>query len=146
MTEPEFTVTVQDWSTAARHSRRVREQVFVQEQGVPLELEWDGLDGQCIHAVARLSGGEAIGTARITARGRIGRMAVLQSWRGRGVGSALLQALLSESRKRNIPTPHLHAQSHALGFYERHGFRVIGGEFMDAGIPHRKMVYDERAC
>lgn len=76
--------------------------------------------------------------------GTIGRMAVLKDWRGRGVGRALLQTLLDLAVRQGLPRVTLSAQTHALGFYERAGFHVVGEPFMDAGIPHRKMVRDLR--
>lgn len=133
-------VRVVSWDQARAGASAVREQVFVHEQHVPLELEWDGLDPQCVHVIARDGNGDIIGTARMLADGHIGRMAVLPAWRGRGVGSALLRALLEEARQRGIEHPFLHAQTSATGFYRRHGFAIAGKEFMDAGIPHVTMV------
>lgn len=119
--------------------RAVREQVFIQEQHVPVALEWDGLDDEAIHVVALDKHNQVIGTARILQDGHIGRMAVLPVWRHQGVGSAMLQELLMIARQRKLPKVYLHAQTSATGFYERHGFHVLGEEFMDAGIPHRHM-------
>ncbi len=119
--------------------RRVREQVFMREQGVPEELEWDGEDAQAIHVIARNDDGEVIGTGRLLRNGHIGRMAVLADWRGRGVGSALLSALLEEARRLGLKQVFLHAQLQAIGFYARHGFKTHGNVFPDAGIPHRSM-------
>ncbi len=127
--------------------RRVREQVFMREQGVPEELEWDGEDPRAIHVVARNDDGEVIGTGRLLADGHIGRLAVLPPWRGRGVGSALLQALLDAARGLGLKQVFLHARLQALGFYARHGFKATGNVFPDAGIPHRTMrrPLDEKA-
>jgi predicted GNAT family N-acyltransferase len=119
--------------------------VFVREQGVPEELEWDGLDPACIHVLAWDDSGAAIGTARLHPKGKIGRMAVLKEWRGRGVGRAMLRALLEVASERGLTTVELGAQIQAIGFYEREGFRVSGDIFMDAGIPHRKMALDLRS-
>ncbi|MEJ2345323.1 MAG: GNAT family N-acetyltransferase [Gammaproteobacteria bacterium] len=135
-------VRVVSWDQARPGASAVREQVFVHEQHVPPELEWDGLDPRCVHVVARVGSGEVVGTARMLADGHIGRMAVLPAWRGRGVGSALLRALLEEARRRGIEHPFLHAQTTAVGFYLRHGFAIAGNEFIDAGIPHVAMVRD----
>lgn len=117
----------------------VREAVFVREQGVPAELEWDGLDAAALHAVAIATSGHAIGTARLLDDGHIGRMAVLAPWRGRGVGSAMLERLLEAARDRGLPAVLLNAQTHAIAFYARHGFAREGSEFLDAGIPHVAM-------
>lgn len=135
-------VELTDWTTTGSAIRAIRETVFIHEQGVPVELEWDGLDASCSHVLAWNDHGKAIGTARMQPNGTIGRMAVLKQWRGRGVGKALLQALLDLAATQGLPRVTLSAQIHARGFYERAGFHVVGEPFMDAGIPHRKMVKD----
>lgn len=133
-------VELTDWTTTGSAIRAIRETVFIHEQGVPVELEWDGLDSACAHVLAWNDRGEAIGTARMQQNGTIGRMAVLKDWRGRGVGRALLRTLLDLAARRGLSRVTLSAQTHALGFYERAGFDVVGEPFIDAGIPHRKMV------
>jgi len=133
-------VRLADWGADAPLLRAVREAVFMIEQGVPAELEWDGLDPDCAHALALSARGEAIGAARLTPDGHIGRMAVLAPWRGQGVGRALLEAMLSEARRRGFPQVALNAQTHAQGFYQRFGFARQGDEFPDAGIPHVRMT------
>ncbi len=135
-------LTLVPWETSESIIRGIRELVFVREQGVPEELEWDGLDPACLHILAWSDSDDAIGTARLQPDGKIGRMAVLKEWRGRGVGRAMLQALLKAAIERGLPKVELAAQTQAIGFYEREGFRAIGEVFMDAGIPHRKMVLD----
>lgn len=135
-------VELVDWGEAEPTIRTIRETVFIVEQGVPEGLEWDGLDPLCAHVLAWNDLGEAIGTARMQPKGSIGRMAVLKDWRGRGVGRALLQTLLDLAVRQGLSSVTLTAQTHALGFYERAGFHVVGDPFMDAGIPHRKMVRD----
>ncbi len=140
-----FTVRVLAWSDAAALARPVREEVFVDEQGVPLEEEWDGHDASCRHALALDAEGAAIGTARLLPEGRIGRMAVRRPWRGRGVGTALMRALLGEARAAGMSEITLHAQTHAAGFYRRFGFSARGGEFEEAGIPHVEMTLELRA-
>ncbi len=132
-------VELVEWHRAGPGIRAIRETVFIHEQGVPVDLEWDGLDSSCAHVLAWNDCGEAIGTARMQPSGTIGRMAVLKDWRGRGVGRALLETLLDLAVRQGLPHVTLSAQTHALGFYERAGFRVTGEPFMDAGIPHRKM-------
>ncbi len=133
-------VKLVDWVDAEPLIRPVRETVFIHEQAVPEELEWDGLDPQCAHVLAWNDQGDAIGTARMQANGTIGRMAVLKDWRGRGAGRALLEALLDCAVRQGLTRVTLSAQTHAIGFYERAGFHVVGELFTDAGIPHRKMV------
>ena len=120
----------------------MREKVFVEEQNVPRELEWDEWDERCDHAVACDSGGRAIGTARLAPDGRLGRMAVLRECRGRGVGAALLEALLGRARELSLSRVSLHAQTHAAGFYRRFGFSERGGEFLEAGLPHFEMTLE----
>lgn len=127
------------WHAAGDLLRAVRKTVFVVEQSVPEQLEWDGLDEQCIHVLAETAAGEAIGTGRLLPDGHIGRMAVLKHWRGKGVGSAILEELIAAARERGFESAALNAQTHALGFYARLGFEVVGDEFMEAGIPHRTM-------
>lgn len=134
-----FRIEAADYATALDDLRRVRETVFVQEQQVPLELEWDALDPYCHHVLARDAGGRPIGTGRLTPERRIGRMAVLAPWRGRGVGDALLEALVAEARRRQWPEVSLHAQVSAEAFYARHGFLPHGERFMEAGIEHQSM-------
>lgn len=130
------------WKEALALARPIREKVFVEEQGVARELEWDDSDASCDHAVAFDGEGRAIGTARLLPEGRIGRMAVLKDWRGRGVGAALLGAMLERASGRGMAVVSLHAQTHAAGFYRRFGFRERGGEFQEAGIPHVEMWLD----
>lgn len=134
-----FTVRILSWSEALPLARPVREKVFIEEQKVPLELEWDEWDERCDHVVAYDAQGHAIGTARLAPDGKLGRMAVLRDWRGRGVGGALLDALLGRARERSLARVTLHAQTHAAGFYRRFGFSERGGEFLEAGIPHLEM-------
>lgn len=127
-----------DWDLDRAALRHVRTRVFIEEQKVPAELEWDELDHTSLHVLA-LAGDEPVGTGRLTPDGHIGRMAVMPSWRGRGVGAALLQHLMQVARARGDAACELNAQVSAVGFYERFGFRAEGEEFMDAGIPHRLM-------
>lgn len=134
-----FTVSAIDYASGVDELRAVREPVFVQEQQVPLELEWDELDPLCVHVIARDTAGRPIGTGRLTPEHKIGRMAVLPEWRGRGVGDALLLALIEQAVQRRWPELHLHAQVSAQGFYAKHGFVPYGERFMEAGIEHQSM-------
>lgn len=142
MPPPDFQVRIADWHTDQAALRAVREAVFVREQGVGLELEWDGRDDAAVHVLAVDARQTAIGTARLLADGHIGRMAVLAPWRRRGVGTALLLRLLETARARALGRVFLDAQTHAVPFYGRHGFQTAGSPFMDAGIPHRRMILD----
>lgn len=134
-----FSIQLMAWSDALPLARAVREKVFIDEQNVPRELEWDEWDERSDHAVALDGGSNAIGTARLLPNGRVGRMAVLRNWRGQGVGAALLEALLRLAGERGMREVTLHAQTHAAGFYRRFGFNARGDEFLEAGIPHVEM-------
>lgn len=119
--------------------RHVREQVFIVEQQCPEDEEWDALDEKSVHALARDHDGRPIGTGRLTPEHKIGRMAVLAAWRGRGVGDAILRLLLEQARAQRRPMVEMHAQTHAIPFYARFGFVVHGEEFLECGILHRMM-------
>lgn len=129
-----------DWSELQALALPVREAVFIHEQGVPAELERDELDPLSRHVVATIDG-RPVGTARLTPEAHIGRMAVLPPWRGRGIGTAMLQALIAQARSQGLPALHLNAQVHAIPFYQRLGFGAEGEVFDDAGLPHRRMHY-----
>ena len=126
------------WNTARAEASRIRLAVFVEEQRVPPEIEMDDKDAACVHALAYAQG-RAVGTGRLLPDGHIGRMAVLKENRSLGVGSAILERLVEEARRRGMKEIVLSAQTHALGFYRRHGFRVAGEVFEEAGIPHQEM-------
>ena len=121
----------------------IRLRVFVREQGVPPEIELDKDDQRAEHLLARIRG-RAVGTARLVVKNRrakIGRMAVLKSYRGKGVGKALLKRAVESARKKKGKMIYLHAQIPVIGFYEKMGFHCVGRPFMEAGIPHRRMVF-----
>ena len=134
-----FHVEAIDYATGLAELRAVRETVFVQEQQVPLEEEWDALDPLCRHVIARDEAGAPIGTGRLTPERRIGRMAVLADWRGQGIGVAMLAALMAEARALGWPVVSLNAQVSAEAFYARQGFIPEGERFMEAGIAHQSM-------
>ena len=134
-----FRVRTADWAADGVALQSVRAAVFVAEQGVPLDLEWDGLDEGCRHLLAEDLPGVPIGCARLLPDGHIGRMAVLAGWRGRGVGRALLRAMLVHAAAAGHDIVRLNAQVHALGFYAREGFEACGDVFDEAGIAHRAM-------
>ncbi|HTL13645.1 MAG TPA: GNAT family N-acetyltransferase [Thermomonas sp.] len=138
--EPGFEVALVDFQSALPALRAVRDEVFLGEQRVPAEIERDALDPACTHALARLADGTPVGTARLAPDGRIGRMAVRAPWRGRGIGDALLRALLDEALRQGRREVRLNAQAGAIDFYLRHGFRPEGGRFQEAGIEHQAMV------
>ncbi len=120
----------------------IRRVVFIVGQDVPEHEERDGKDEEAIHLIARHDG-KAVGTARILlidGVGKIGRVAVLDEMRGKGLGRDIMKAALDELRREGVSKAKLAAQTHALGFYEALGFVAEGPEFMDAGIPHRDMT------
>jgi predicted GNAT family N-acyltransferase len=135
-----FTVRVANWQIDNPAVRSIRETVFIQEQHVPIELEWDQFDEDCLHLLALDNTNKPIGTARLLQDGHIGRMAVLKEWRGYGVGTALLKHLLSEAKTRGLAIAIVNAQTYAVDFYARFGFKSKGDEFLDAGIPHVRML------
>ncbi|MCX4861071.1 GNAT family N-acetyltransferase [Streptomyces canus] len=130
----------------------VRKEVFVGEQGVPEDIEYDAYDAVAVHVLAVREDGVPLGTGRLlhgaaaagktggdVTVGSLGRLAVTQAARGLGVGAALVRAVEDAARARGLVAVDLHAQTHALGFYERLGYVAYGPEFPDAGIPHRAM-------
>lgn len=130
----------------------VRKDVFVAEQGVPEDIEYDTHDAGAVHVLAVAEDGTPLGTARLLhgaaaasknggdpAVGSLGRLAVTRGARGLGVGAALVRAIEGAARDQGLAAVDLHAQTHALGFYERLGYEAYGPEFPDAGMPHRAM-------
>ncbi len=128
-----------DWSGMRHWAEPLRFAVFVEEQKVPADIELDEYDARSVHAVAFDEMGNAVGTGRLLPDGHIGRMAVAQSARGKGIGSALLKALMDEARRIGHVEAVLSAQTHAIDFYRRHGYSVLGDQYDDAGIPHITM-------
>ncbi|RJG04215.1 GNAT family N-acetyltransferase [Noviherbaspirillum sedimenti] len=134
-----FHIELGTWRTLGAAARAVRSEVFIVEQNVPVELEWDEMDEVSLHAIARDASGAACGTGRLLPDGHIGRMAVRRETRGQGVGAAILAALMQAARQRGQSQVMLNAQIQAQGFYARFGFAGEGEEFEDAGIAHIHM-------
>ena len=134
-----FHLVPASWPQDCAALRSVRDAVFIQEQRIAPEDEWDELDEPSRHVLAVDAGGQPIGCARLTPQRRIGRMAVLAAWRGKGVGMALLQHCIAEARALGWSEVQLSAQEHAMRFYARVGFEAYGDTYLDAGIPHRMM-------
>ncbi|WP_162300032.1 GNAT family N-acetyltransferase [Kineobactrum sediminis] len=134
----ELTLRVADWQEDLATLRAIREQVFIIEQAVPREIEWDDKDDTAVHILGTL-GDEPVACGRLLPDGKIGRMAVLAPYRGRGIGAAVLQALVDEAGKQGLDSVYLHAQAHAGDFYARGGFSTYGEPFLEADIPHIAM-------
>ncbi len=137
-------VRVGRWDELGDHARAIRTEVFIEEQNIPAEMEWDAADAGCVHAVAYNRFGLALATGRLLQHvpgvAKIGRMAVSQAMRGSGVGRHVLDALMKAARARGDREAILHAQLSAVSFYARAGFAPRGPEFDEAGIPHVEMV------
>jgi predicted GNAT family N-acyltransferase len=132
-------IALADWWRDADAIRRVRADVFIREQGIPARLEWDGRDADCEHVLAQDVQGQALATARLMPDGRIGRMAVLDGWRRRGIGRRMLELLLQQARQCGLRVTYLHAQLDVADFYRKAGFRDAGEPFVEAGLPHVHM-------
>jgi len=130
-----------NWLEEQQALQCIRRAVFIEEQGVPLDLEWDGEDAHAIHFLLTDKQNQAIACARLLKSGQIGRMAVMPDYRHSGLGKQLLLYVIDWAKKQTYPDLFLHAQNHAIPFYERMGFEVQGQEFMDANIPHHNMIY-----
>jgi YbgC/YbaW family acyl-CoA thioester hydrolase len=142
--EPMVTVKLGSWDELGTHAAAIRTAVFVEEQRIPMDMEWDEADATAVHAVAYNGLGQAIGTGRLllhaTGSGKIGRMAVNRVLRGSSLGRELLEALMAAARERGDAEVMLHAQRTAEGFYSRLGFQPRGEPFDEVDIPHIEMV------
>jgi predicted GNAT family N-acyltransferase len=142
--EPMLHMKTGDWAALGADAGKVRTAVFVQEQGIPMEVEWDEADSTALHAVAYNGLGQGIATGRLVRHadgvGKIGRMAVHRLLRGSRVGADILQTLMDAARERGDREVKLYAQRSAEGFYQRLGFTPRGEPFEEVGIPHIEMV------
>jgi predicted GNAT family N-acyltransferase len=141
MIREDFSLETADWGNDRDRTGlcTVRNAVFVREQNVPPEMEVDDDDPRSLHVLARGPDQAPVGTGRLSPDGKIGRMAVVADWRRAGVGASILRLLLEQARSRGLREVQLHAQTAAAGFYLKHGFHTDGGDFEEAGIPHRLM-------
>ncbi|WP_309094031.1 GNAT family N-acetyltransferase [Streptomyces sp.] len=152
MSEPGYAVRVAEDPADREACFAVRKEVFVGEQGVPEDLEYDAYDAGAVHVLAIREDGVPLGTGRLLVGeaavaqtgadpsvGSLGRLAVAAHARGLGVGLALVRAIEDVARARGLAAVDLHAQTHALGFYERLGYVAHGPEYLEAGIPHQGM-------
>ena len=131
-----------DWLTHSEALRAIRGAVFIEEQGVPKALEWDGEDDVCHHFMAINEAGQRLGCGRLMPNGKIGRMAVLPQFRGQGIGRQILDATIARASELGFRRVTLHAQADAVDFYRKAGFLTEGGEFTEAGIPHQAMALE----
>jgi predicted GNAT family N-acyltransferase len=131
-------IELMSWARARAHASPIRFTVFVEEQGVPREIELDEQDELSIHAVV-FEHDQPVATGRLLPDGHIGRMAVLKAWRNRGIGALMLQSLIARAKERGDREVALSAQVHAVPFYRRHGFVEEGGEYLEASIRHQAM-------
>lgn len=133
-----------DFNDSFADIKKIRTEVFIKEQHVPEELEWDEFDDKATHFLAYYDN-EPVATARLLNNGYIGRMAVLKAYRNRNIGGNMLKYTLEFAAKKSIINIKLSAQKHAVNFYEKHGFIVASDVYMDAGIPHYTMLYNNAA-
>lgn len=136
MSERAYVIRPADWHADNAAIRAIRTRVFIDEQGVPEHEEWDDEDAGSQHFLGYSRKRDAIATGRLQPNGKITRLAVLRDWRGKGVGAALLEALIVAAVREGKAIPWMHAQTSAIGFYERFGFKAEGPTFDEAGIEH----------
>ena len=134
-------ITQVSWREAENYLREVRQMVFVEEQAIAPDFEWDELDASALHILA-LFDNQPIACLRIIDYHKIGRMAVLKEWRGMGLGTALLLEAVAVCKKYGSKSIHLSAQTHAIEFYRKAGFKVTSNEYCDVHIPHVDMQLD----
>ncbi len=135
----EIKVEAARWSEDSKELTKLRTRVFVEEQNVPSSIEIDGLDAECLHVKA-MHDNICIGTGRLLANGYIGRMCVLGEYRGQGIGSMMLENLIEQAIHAGHRQVSLNSQSDAIPFYQKNSFTTVSEEFIEAGIPHRRMV------
>jgi len=145
MSETRRSVRAATWAEDGDVIRSVRQDVFIREQAIPRELDFDGTDPMCVHALA-FAGDEAVGTGRMSADGRIGRIAVIKRWRRQRIGSALVSCLAGIAGQRGLECVYLNSQKSAVGFYEAIGFVGAGEPFTEAGIEHIRMESTPGLC
>jgi predicted GNAT family N-acyltransferase len=140
---PAYVIHLATWDTDGESLRAVRRAVFIEEQSVEESDEWDDLDPGVTHVLAWSQTDptkrELVGTGRLEPTGKIGRVAVMQRFRGTGAGLAIMRRLVQLAAERGFAEVYLNAQEYACGFYERLGFRAEGPVFDEVGIPHRRM-------
>jgi len=128
------------WTELQTQLVEIRTQVFIEEQHVPIEIEWDDEDQDAIHLLVIDHQQRPIACARILKKGRVGRMAVLKGYRGAGLGHALLNKAIEICRRLHMPKISISSQTHAIKFYETAGFVVTSEAYIDANIWHKDMT------
>ena len=134
-------ISITNWSQAKDLVAPIRLEVFVYEQEVPEDMEWDELDQDALHAIVKKEN-QVIGTARLIIDGqeaKIGRMAIKKEYREQGVGQKLLSTLIQTAKEKGAQECILHAQTHAIAFYAKAAFEPNGPIFDEAGISHVEM-------
>ena len=134
----QVTISLVTWIHAEAQLRKIRTPVFIEEQNVAPDFEWDEIDATAVHLLAMFNS-DAIACLRIIDYQKIGRMAVLRAWRGKGVGNAILVEAIKVCKKHGSRCIKLSAQTHAIGFYQQAGFKVVSDEYCDVDIPHVDM-------
>lgn len=136
----DITIKIADFINNNIEIKNIRTEVFILEQNVPIELEWDEFDNDSTHFLAYYNN-NPVATARLLKNGYIGRMAVLKEYRSRNIGKIMLKYILKIADKKAFKSIKLSAQEHAIGFYKKHGFSVTSDVYIDAGIPHYDMEF-----
>lgn len=136
-----YKVIADDWEQLEKDAKYIREQVFIQEQGIAPEDEWDDFDAIAVHFMV-YDKEQPIATARLLPQHSVGRVAVLMPYRKQGIGKILMQHIIEYTRQHKLPYLKLSAQTYVTAFYEALGFKVQGEVYEDCGIPHIDMVLE----
>lgn len=136
----DLSIQIADWCRDKELLMQVRTQVFVKEQQVPIDLELDSEDAQCVHIKAETNFHKVIGTARLLNDQSIGRMCVLKNYRNQSIGSAMLLFMIDLAQQKELTFVHLNAQLGAQEFYKKFGFKQDSEVFSEAGIDHIHMI------
>lgn len=136
-------IKVVDFNNSFSEIEKIRQTVFIEEQNIPIELEWDQFDAESIHILAYYND-VAVATARLLPDGHIGRMAVLKQFRQQRIGQSMITYLINLAQSKSIYKIQLSAQEHAVEFYKKQGFSVTSDVYLDADIPHYDMIYNDK--
>jgi len=136
-----YKIIAGSWEQLEQDAKYIREQVFIQEQGIAPEDEWDDLDAVVLHFIV-YDKEQPIATARLLPQHSVGRVAVLVSYRKQGIGKILMQHIIDYARQHKLPYLKLSAQTYVTAFYEALGFHVQGEIYEDCGIPHIDMILE----